>query len=68
MLDGWPETIRRVKGGSAVSAGLVDGEVLAGQLPGFRSRVEGGDFQAVRAVMETLGLELWLEQFFGAIR
>jgi asparagine synthase (glutamine-hydrolysing) len=68
MLDGWPQTVRRVKGGSAVSAGLVDGEVLSGQLPGFRSRVEGGDFQAVRAVTETLGLELWLEQFFGSTR
>ena len=49
----------------AVKYGYVDEQVVARELPAAVAAIEGPDCRATWELSSLLGLELWLEVFFG---
>jgi asparagine synthase (glutamine-hydrolysing) len=62
----FPELVRLLRsGGTAVRRGYVADGVLEEELTRWRGRIEGPDCLLSWGLRDLLGLELWLQHFFG---
>jgi asparagine synthase (glutamine-hydrolysing) len=66
MERGYSQLVRCLEdGGMAVSFGYVKGEVMREELARLRDRIRGPDCGITWSLSDLLGLELWLQVFFG---
>ena len=66
MEQGYPQLLQCIEeGGMAVRLGYVKGDVVREELARVKDRIRGPDCGVTWALSDLLGIELWLQAFFG---
>jgi asparagine synthetase B (glutamine-hydrolysing) len=66
MAQDFPQVVRCLESDSlAVRLGYLDGRLLGNELNLLKGRMRGSDCEAAWSLSDLLGLEVWLQVFFG---
>ncbi|MBI4382317.1 MAG: hypothetical protein HY574_14160 [candidate division NC10 bacterium] len=66
MEQGYPQLVHSLRSdGMAIRLGYVKGEVIREELARLKDRIRGPDCSVTWSLSDLLGLELWLQVFFG---